>query len=293
MIKSMTAFARAEVKEGDLNVVIEIRTYNNRYLDFSIRLPHGYSAIEDKMKGEIKKTVSRGRVDVKTYIKSEAEDSKVIEVKASRALALKDTLSTLKKEYDIKPKISMESLFGQTGVLESVTKDKDIDKEWPIVSKCLAKALVDLDGMRLVEGEFIQKDFVKRLTYIEDSVAKIEGEMDGILDVYQEKLKDRIEKLTKGEVELDPARIAQEAAILADKSDVSEEVTRSDSHIKQFREIMEKNEPSGQKLNFLLQEFNREFNTMGSKIGNASISHIVVDLKSELEKLREQVQNIE
>ena len=293
MIKSMTAFGRAEVKEDDLNVVIELRSYNNRYLDYSIRLPHGYNAIEDKIKSEIKRTVSRGRVEVKTYIKSDMDDSKSIELKESRAKALKETLSVLEKEYKITPQISLESLFGQSGVLESVSNDKNIDKEWPVILKCLKKALEELDKMRAIEGAFTKKDFVQRLDYIEERVETIAGEMDGVVDVYREKLIERVEKLTKGEVELDPARFAQEAAILADKSDVSEEIVRSRSHIKQFREIIEKDEPSGQKLNFLIQEFNREFNTIGSKIGNASISHMVVDLKSELEKIREQVQNIE
>ena len=147
--------------------------------------------------------------------------------------------------------------------------------------------------MRKKEGEFLFKDLQTRLDYIEESISVIEKNTSDLLPRYQERLKERIMALTQGITEIDPVRIAQEAAILADKSDISEEIVRARSHVNQFRKIMTENAPVGKKLNFLLQEFNREFNTMASKSGNTDISHRIVSVKSELEKLREQVQNVE
>jgi len=147
--------------------------------------------------------------------------------------------------------------------------------------------------MRKTEGDFIAGDFIKRLDYIEKAMAEIEEKSGSLLPYYQERLKERISALTRGIVDIDPGRISQEAAMLADRSDISEEIVRAKSHIGQFRAITDAEEPSGRKLNFLLQEFNREFNTMGSKTGNADVSHIIVNVKSELEKIREQVQNVE
>ena len=151
----------------------------------------------------------------------------------------------------------------------------------------------DLNAMQQVEGDHLAADFAQRLELIEETVSTIESESEGLVERYRERLEERIAKLTGGMVEIDEGRIAQEAAFLADRSDIDEEIVRARSHVKQFREIMDGPEPGGRKLNFLLQEFNREFNTMGSKTGNTSVSHRIVAVKSELEKLREQVQNVE
>ena len=147
--------------------------------------------------------------------------------------------------------------------------------------------------MRKKEGDFISQDFKKRLKYIEQTLNKIKRASKDLLSHYQEKLKERMAALTQGIVEIESSRIAQEAAFLADRSDISEEIVRARSHLKQFRDIMTASEPSGRKLNFLLQEFTREFNTMGVKAGNADVSHMIVGVKTELEKIREQVQNVE
>ena len=154
-------------------------------------------------------------------------------------------------------------------------------------------ALDDLETMRKNEGDFIAKDLKHRLKFIHACLKQIHKKSDGLLNEYQERLKERISSLTQDLVELDPTRIAQEAAHLADRSDISEEIVRAKSHLNQFNEIINAVEPAGRKLNFLLQELNREFNTMGSKIGNAEVAHIVIEVKSELEKIREQIQNVE
>jgi len=188
---------------------------------------------------------------------------------------------------------SVEHLLKVTGVILPAESQPDLESVWPIVSDAVMETLQNLDRMRIKEGDFIEKDFVQRLGFIEHRLTVVEGSIQSLLVHYQEKLKARVEALTQGLIELDPARIAQEAGILADRSDISEEVVRARSHIAQFKSIMGADEPAGRKLNFLLQEFNREFNTMGAKVGQASAAHIIVEVKSELEKLREQVQNIE
>ncbi len=159
--------------------------------------------------------------------------------------------------------------------------------------ECLSRALIDLETMRTKEGDFIADDLQARLDFIETCLIKIKTDSSNLINQYQERLKERIAALTQETVELDPGRLAQEAAYLADRSDISEEVVRAESHVKQFRHIMGSEEPGGRKLNFLLQELHREFNTIGSKIGQAETSHRVVDVKAELEKIREQIQNVE
>ena len=169
----------------------------------------------------------------------------------------------------------------------------DMERVWNVVGECLECALDDLDAMRSREGDYLKKDFLERLNFVEQAIEKIKADSGDLLPQYQKRLVERVKTLCDGVAQVDEARIAQEAAILADKSDISEEIVRASSHVIQFRSIMDSPEAAGRKLNFLLQEFNREFNTMGSKVGHAGVSHLIVDVKSELERLREQVQNVE
>jgi uncharacterized protein (TIGR00255 family) len=165
---------------------------------------------------------------------------------------------------------------------------------WPAFKNCINEAITNLIAMRKQEGNFLEADIFFRLNGIEECIERIQKESSDLLSHYQQRLKDRITALTKGIIEIDPGRIAQEAAFLADRSDISEEIVRVASHIKHFRTIMDSAEPAaGRKLNFLVQELNREFNTMGSKTNHSNVSHIIVELKSDLEKIREQLQNVE
>jgi uncharacterized protein (TIGR00255 family) len=179
------------------------------------------------------------------------------------------------------------------GIIKPVETVTEAESIWPVIKGCLTVALDDLETMQKKEGDFIAGDLLKRLDYIEDCIGEIEHDSGELLYHYQQRLRERISALTREIVELDPGRLAQEAAFLADRSDISEEIVRAKSHIQQFRHIMDSEEPGGRKLNFLLQELHREFNTMGSKIGQADTSHRIVDVKSELEKIREQIQNVE
>ncbi len=294
MLKSMTAYAFAENHDGDLTVSAEIRCYNSRHLDVALKLPMGYAGFEEKLKAMVSSAMERGRVELRVGIQDNSEAACSYQVDLQRARAycaaaahLNDTL-----KLGAGP-LSLECLLGVAGVILPADNRVDADSHWPLVEAVLGEALLDLDRMRIKEGNFIGQDLSRRLDFIERSLDEIETSTTDMVTHYRDRLQARIESLTQGLVEIDQARIAQEASMLADRSDISEEIVRSRSHIQQFRGIMGADVPAGRKLNFLLQEFNREFNTMGAKVGQAALAHIIVDVKSEIEKLREQVQNIE
>ena len=293
MIKSMTAFSSVERQRDDMNVQMEVRSYNSRHLDLNVRMTYGYMAVEEKLRSLIAEYIVRGRVEIKVGIRDESETGYAFDVDASKARAYYDALAELKDHLGTRGEIPLELVVSKGEVIRPLDKGRDVDRAWGVVEICAQEALSELDAMRLREGENIADDFVMRLSKIEQYLTEIEGSSQGLVEVYKNRLKERILVLTKDVVKVDEGRIEQEAALLADKSDISEELVRAASHIKQFRSLMAGQDPSGQPLNFLLQEMNREFNTIGSKTGKADVAHAVVAVKSELEKLREQVQNIE
>lgn len=293
MMKSMTAYTSSENKKDQLTVSIEIRSYNSRYLDISLRAPHEYLSLENKIKSMVSDNVSRGRIEINLQIIDESEEAYGFDINEPKALAYINVLSKLKNKFNINADLSLDLLVNTGGVIKPVETSKDMDICWDSIKPCLTTALDDLNAMRKKEGDFIAKDFTNRLDFIEKSIGQIKKDSGNLLSHYQELLKERITALTKGMIDIDPVRIAQEAAFFADRSDISEEILRVESHIKEFRSIMSSEESPGKKLNFLLQEFSREFNTMGTKAGNSNVSHTIITVKSELEKIREQVQNIE
>jgi uncharacterized protein (TIGR00255 family) len=293
MIKSMTAYSTAEFATEQLTVSTEIRSYNSRYLDLVLRIPSGYQSLEEKIKEFVSARVIRGRVELKIQVEMEASDADVFEVDQTKAQSFYAALNRLKDKFNIKSEISVDLLLSAGGIIKAADMAKDTEAVWSSIRDCLKQALEEIDAMRKREGDFIAKDLFKRLAHINAQIEQIRAGATGLLDAYQQRLKERISALTGDIVEIDPGRIAQEAAILADRSDISEEIIRAESHLKQFHHIMKSDEPAGRKLTFMLQELHREFNTMGSKIGNVEISHRIVDVKSELEKIREQIQNVE
>jgi uncharacterized protein (TIGR00255 family) len=293
MIKSMTGFATAERTIQDITVFADIRAYNSKHLDVVLRVPSGYMSIEEKMKAQIAERIARGRMEVKIQIKDQSEGAVAFEIDHPRARAMQSALTELKNTFDLKNDISLELLMGLGGIIKPVETVAESESIWPAIKECLSVALDNLETMQHKEGDFIAGDLLKRLDFIEDCIGKIENDCADLLYHYQQRLIERISSLTREIVEIDPGRLAQEAAFLADRSDISEEIVRAKSHVRQFRHIMDSEEPGGRKLNFLLQELHREFNTMGSKIGQAETSHRIVDVKSELEKIREQIQNVE
>jgi uncharacterized protein (TIGR00255 family) len=293
MIKSMTAFAAAENTVDQLTVTAEIRSYNSRHLDIFLRIPPAYQSLEDQIKALIADRVSRGRVEIRVQIDDSFEAASELEVDFSRAKALVSAFNDLKSQFDLKSDITLDLLISAGGLIKTVEKNQKEDIVWPVIRDCIQLALDDYEAMRQKEGDFIAEDFEQRLSFIDGCLEQIHKKSEGLLTHYQQRLKERIAQLTQNSVELDPARIAQEAAFLADRSDIAEEIVRTKSHLNQFRQMMNAVEPAGRKLNFLLQELNREFNTMGSKVCNADVAHLVIDVKSELEKIREQIQNVE
>ncbi|MDP3286334.1 MAG: YicC/YloC family endoribonuclease [Desulfobacterales bacterium] len=293
MIKSMTGFARSEKAGENIEVVTEIRSYNSKNLDVNLRIPHDYLSLEEKIKRLISDRISRGRIEIRIEIKNNADNVREFEIDEGKATAYYNALMRLKNILKIDSGISLDIISGAEGVIKPAIVVKDIESEWPSIKDSLEDAMCRLDEMRKKEGEFIAGDFISRFGGIEKSLSRIENESCDLSLYYKERLKERISLLAGDTVALDAGRIAQEAAFLADRCDISEEIVRAKSHIIQFNMIMNSGEPAGRKLNFLLQELNREFNTMGSKTEKALVSHTIVDVKSEIEKIREQVQNIE
>lgn len=293
MINSMTAFARAERSIETLTVIMEIRAYNGKNLDIAVRMPSGYQPLEEKIKSAVARQVTRGRIEISCQLAQGAKDAESFEIDTEKARAYHQALLRLKNELGLSGDISLDQLTAAGNILRPAEKTVNMDSDWPVIQDCLQAVLNELCAMRRTEGANLAADLTLRLELIENRLGSIEAAADGLLDRYRDRLTERIQALAKGVVEIDAARIAQEAAILADRSDISEEIIRARSHAQQFRSIMAEEESSGRKLNFLLQEFNREFNTMGAKAGNAAVSHTIVEVKSELEKMREQVQNVE
>lgn len=293
MIKSMTGFARSEKIEEPVEIMTEIRSYNSKNLDINLRIPHDYLLLEEKIKRFISDRISRGRIEIRIEVKNNVNNNREFDIDEGKATAYYNALMRLKNFLKIDSGIPFDIIAGAEGVIKPAVIVKNVEAEWPLIKDALEDAVCRLDEMRLKEGEFIAGDFTTRFEGIEKSLRHIENESRDLSFYYKERLKERISLLAGDNVDLDAGRIAQEAAFLADRCDISEEIVRARSHISQFYLIMNSGEPAGRKMNFLLQELNREFNTIGSKTEKAIVSHTVVDVKSEIEKIREQVQNIE
>lgn len=293
MIKSMTGFAAAADAAGRWTVSVEIRSYNSRHLDMALRLPSGYADLEERVRALMAARLTRGRVEVKVHIEDSAATAAGVEADVARAGAVRDALERIRTELGLPDPVTLELIVGAGGVLTTNPPAVDLAAAGALLEGALVQALENLDAMRSAEGRALSLDLAARLASIEASLADIGRCSEGMPAAFQERLRERLAALTQGRVEVDPLRIAQEAALLADRCDISEEIVRARSHLQQFRAIMDAAEAGGRQLNFLLQELNREFNTMGSKIGNAAAAHAVVAVKTELEKIREQIQNIE
>ena len=292
MIKSMTAFSQVSHTYDTITVDVTIRSYNSRHLDMAFFCPESCQVFEDDIKKIIAKTHDRARIEVRLFIRDEAKDSDQFEVDEAKITSYFKALKKIKDDLNLPADISMADILSAKNVIVPLKKQQDTEKLWKAVEPSIEAASTHLDLMRQEEGRNLYLDLTSRIDDIEGKLKYLEKDTATIPLIYKQRLMERISYLTL-DTELDPVRISQEAAILADKSDVSEEIVRLYSHIRQFRDILDSGDSQGRKLNFLIQEFNREFNTIGSKAGNASLSHRVVDLKSELEKIREQVQNIE
>lgn len=290
--KSMTGFGRGESEAGGRQWVAEIRCVNHRYLDLKIKLPRGYAGLEEQARKRIAATLQRGRVDVLLTVNGDFSDLQKIVINSALAATYRGALAELAVSMDVADDTTLSQLAGYPDVLTRRQQEEDLDGVWPAVDAALQAAISSCDTMRCREGEAMAQDLGQRLQRFSAVVHTIEQSIPELLKRREETLIERLQKLLD-RVQLDPQRLAQEVAILADKTDVTEEIVRLESHIQQFHDFLDSDEATGRKIDFLLQEFLREVNTMASKINDADIAHLTVDLKAELEKMREQVQNLE
>ena len=292
MVKSMTGYGGAKGTSGKLDISIELRSVNNRYLDCNIRLPKVYTAFEDAIKSLVQSKISRGKVDVYITIDTSKSDDIVISVNEPLADAYMSAIGALADKYNISGDISAYTLSRFPDVLLIEKKEADADILQKDICAVLAEALEAFDKMRITEGRRLYDDVLSRIELIENLVSVIEERSPETVAEYRNKLEMRMKEVLESKT-IDENRLLLEAAIFADKVAVNEETVRLRSHIAQFREIIEGDEPMGRKLDFLIQEFNREANTMGSKCNDSYMAKTVVDIKAEIEKIREQIQNIE
>ncbi|MBQ8974679.1 MAG: YicC family protein [Oscillospiraceae bacterium] len=292
MIKSMTGYGCASGEADKLGVKIELRSVNNRYLDCGIRIPRVYTALEDPMKALIQKSVTRGKVDVYVTIDSSGTDDTNISVNRALAEAYLQAVTEISETFELENDLTALSLARMPDVLtvEKAEADTDILSEG--MCAILSAALEDYNAMREAEGKKLYADISSRLDTIISLVQKVERRSPQTVKEYREKLSAKMAEVLGG-TGIDENRILMEAAIYADKVAVDEETVRLRSHIDQMRDMIQSSVPVGRKLDFLVQEMNREANTIGSKCSDIEISRAVVDIKGEIEKIREQVQNIE
>lgn len=292
MAKSMTGFGIGECTSEEYSISVEIKTVNHKYLDINTRLPKKISFLEDKIRSKIKNFISRGRVEV--FIKFDTIKSSGVELRYDRGLAEQyyKILTTIKSDFNIDKTIGYEEIVSFPDVITMVEQKEDEDVLWNNLKLALDKALEQLSTMRSIEGEKLKSDIIFRSEILESRMLEIEKKSENIVSEQREKLESRLSDILK-DIEIDENRLAQELAIFADKSNTTEEIVRFKSHIIQLRDTVCMEEPIGRKIDFLLQEMNREVNTIGSKTSNLDITNLVIEIKSELEKIREQIQNIE
>ena len=291
-IKSMTGFGRGECEKGGRVWTAEVRCVNNRYLDLKMKLPRGYSLLEEKIRKKVSETHLRGRVDLFLSVSGDFSDLQEVKVNLTLAGEYRNALQALSDEFGLKSDITPQMLAAYPDVLARDQKDEDLTVVWEMVEPVIDSALENCDRMRSQEGEALAADLIARLNFFEETIGHIEKNIPELLEQRQQNIQERLEKLLVN-IQLDPARLAQEVAVMSDKTDVTEEIVRLRCHIAQFTLFLSEKTGIGRKLDFLIQEFLREVNTLASKINDANVAHLTVDLKSELEKMREQVQNIE
>jgi uncharacterized protein (TIGR00255 family) len=290
-MRSMTGYSKSETSDSGINVKVEIKTLNGRYLEVNSRLPRSLFHKELEIRDIIKSRLDRGNVSL--YVTIEHDDhAETFSLNLNAAEQCYNTLNELKKQLKIREAVKLDHVLTFASSFTEKDDSESDEEVWKIVSKTLKNALTALNRMRQKEGTQLYKDFKKRLTTISNYIEEIETIGAKRIPDERERLRQKVAQLFEAD-EIDEHRIQTEIVLLADKLDISEECVRLRSHIKYFHETLSSNEAIGKKINFLLQEMHREINTIGSKINDAHISQIVVTVKEELERIREQVQNVE
>ncbi len=292
MIKSMTGYGSAKGTVEGLEISVELKSVNNRYLDCSVRLPRSFLFAEEMIKSRVQSHISRGKVDV--FVNVDASGAGEMTVKVNEAL-LKgniEAIAHVAQEYDLPNDLTALSVSRFPDVLSVEKKDLDAESITAGIAEIAEAALCDFDAMRLREGEKLRDDVLGRLETIDALVSQVEEKAPETVSEYRRRLEQKMAEVL-GATGIDENRILAEAALFADHIAVDEETVRLRSHMSQLRTMISGDSPTGRKSDFLIQEFNREANTIGSKCQNSAIAHVVVDLKSEIEKIREQIQNVE
>lgn len=292
MVSSMTGYGRSFYECKDRNFTIEIRSVNHRYLDLNIKMPRSLTSLEDKIRKKLQKKISRGKIDI--YI-----TQTVLETESAKAVFNKNLgdsivkcLKEMKVRYEIEEPLSLSLISRFPDIITIEQKDEDFDEIWEKLQIPLQEAIDVLLSMRLKEGIKLKEDIQNKCLFIDKLVGKIGEKSQLVVEQYRVKLNDRIKELM-GDNSVDESRLAMEVAIFSDKACIDEEIVRLKSHILQLKESLNTDEPVGRKMDFIVQEMNREANTIASKANDADIIHFVLDIKNNVEKIREQVQNIQ
>lgn len=291
MLRSMTGFGHYEYSENDITFTIEIKTVNHRYFDIFLRMPKQISSLEDRVRSVLSSRIQRGKVDVYITYENQSENALEVVLDEKLAKAYSDALRKITDNLGLRDDLSASSLARFPDILRVEKKDND-DVIGTILEKAVGEAVSVLLEMRCKEGEKLKESMVLDLEAIEAYLGKIRLKAPTVVKEYKEKLEMRLSELIDTQ-KIDPARLAMEVALFADKCSIDEEIVRMGSHIVQMRDMLSEGSPVGKKLDFLIQEMNREVNTIGSKASDLEITRCVIGLKNEIEKLREQVQNIE
>ena len=292
MIKSMTGYGSAKGTVEGIEISIELKSVNNKFLDTAVRMPRSFLFAEETIKQVVSSHISRGKVDVFVTVDSSGADDMVVKVNEPLLRGYLEALNTISEDFGLINDATAMSVSRFPDVLTAEKKELDAEAVAEGMRAVAEQALCDFDRMRMTEGEKLKADVLLKLQNIEGFVTVIEENSPKTVKEYRDRLYAKLSEVL-GTSGIDEARILTEAAVFADKIAVDEETVRLRSHIAQLRQMLEAGSPIGRKIDFLLQEFNREANTTGSKCQNSDIAHVVVDLKSEIEKIREQIQNIE
>lgn len=291
-MKSMTGFGRSKLEENSREYIVEIKSVNHKYSDISIKLPRNIMCFEEKIKKIVSNNISRGKVDVFITFNNYSEEGKNVVINKELAQNYINQIKELAIENGLDDKIRVTEITKMPDVLQLKIQDDESDIIWDELEKCVSDAVNNFVAMRETEGERIKQDLLERINNVENLVNSIFSNNTGLIEEYVVKLRERIKEILFTDV-VDEARLAQEIVIYADKCSIEEELTRLRSHIEQFKDLLETKEPVGKKIDFLIQEMNRETNTIASKSVKLEITNLAIEIKTVMEDIREQIQNIE
>lgn len=292
MVKSMTGYGRCETMVDGRHMVFEIKAVNQKFFEFGCRLPRGYLFLEDKLKSYVQSKISRGKVDVFLQIEALEEADVQVLINHPLASAYVDALRELKDRYSLSDQVTLSMVSRYADIFSVHKAPEDEDTVWEAVQRAAGPALDSFLKMREIEGARLKEDILEKAEAVENLVDQVEKTTPETVSEYRERLRQKIQELL-GDNRFDEQRVLTEVAVFADKVAVDEETVRLKSHLKQLRALLESDGPVGRKIDFLIQEMNREANTISSKSVNSKIAYLVVDMKADIEKIREQVQNIE